>query len=215
MSFRPYDPTFVRRLDELSEVFLACRSVTRVLVMETQWRPTDGSPAAEDAAALAKREPPISSVIPAVLYIYTTTAAEHLGGLAALYKQQEVMYPPGPLLRTVAEHCARAIWVLQRDGPPVDDRLARAFLETLLSAEQAKRTAGHLEGTQSDLYAREARHFAGMRKMAERVFGESILDEQGSAQDPEPVPSRAREVRCVDVPLHRPAAERGDRGGSL
>jgi hypothetical protein len=182
MSFRPYDPAFAKRLDELSEVFYACRDVTRALVMDAQWRPVDGSPAAKDAAALSAREPPTAGVVPAVLYIYVTTAAEHLGGLGALYRQHEVMYPPGPLLRAVVEHCARALWVLQQGSDPVEDRLARAFLETLLSAEQAKRTAGHLEGKQSDLYRQEAERFSGTRKMAEQVFAESILDEDGRHQ---------------------------------
>jgi hypothetical protein len=179
MSFRPYDPAFARRLDELGEVFFECRDVTRALVIDTQWRPVEGSPAAQDAAALSKCEPPTPGVIPAVLYIYVTTAAEHFGGLGALYRQHEVMYPPGPLLRAVVEHCARALWVLQQGSAPVDDRLARAFLETLFSAEQAKRTAGHLEGKQSDLYRQEAERFAGVRKMAEQVFAERILDEDG------------------------------------
>jgi hypothetical protein len=56
--------------------------VTRALVIDTQWRPVEGSPAAKDAAALSEREPPTAGVVPAVFYIYVTTAAEHLGGLA-------------------------------------------------------------------------------------------------------------------------------------
>ncbi|HEY5193485.1 MAG TPA: hypothetical protein VIJ39_06385 [Solirubrobacteraceae bacterium] len=179
MSVRAYDPDFARRLDEFGELLLTCREVTRALVIETQWRPAEGSPAAQDAEALAKREPPTPVVIPTVLYIYVTTAGEHLGGLGALYERHEVVYPPGPLLRAAVEHCARALWVVQRDGVPVEDRLARAFLEVLLSAEQAKRTAKHLEGKMSDLYRQERERFAGTRRMAEQVFGESILDEDG------------------------------------
>ena len=179
MSFRPYDSDFASRLDELGELFLACRDVTRALVIDTQWMPAPGSPAAKDVLVLAERDPPTGGVIQAVLYIYVTTASEHLAGLGALYKQREVMYSPGPLLRAVVEHCARALWVLQKDGTPVEDRLARAFLEALFSAEQAKRTAGHLEGRQSDLYRLEAARFAGTREIAEQVFGESILDEDG------------------------------------
>jgi hypothetical protein len=178
MSFRPYDPAFATRLDELGDVFLECRDVTRALVIDTQWKPAAGSPAAEDREVLAAREPSTPGVIAGVLYIYVTTASEHLAGLGALYKQREVMYPPGPLLRAVVEHCARALWVLQR-GDDVMDRLARAFLEALFSAEEAKKTAGHLEGKQSDLYRAEAERFAGTRKMAEKVFGAPILDEDG------------------------------------
>lgn len=179
MSFRPYDPDFAGRLDELSEVFFECRDVTRALVVDMQWRPAEGSPAAQDAAALSKREPPTPGVMPAVLYIYVVTAAEHFGGLGALYRQHEVMYPPGPLFRAVVEHCARALWVLQQGDAPVDDRLARAFLEMLYGAEQAKRTAGHLEGKQSELYRQEAERFTSMRTMAEQVFAEQILDKDG------------------------------------
>jgi len=51
--------------------------------------------------------------------------------------------------------------------------------QVLFSAEQAKKTAGHLEGKQSDLYQQEAERFAGTRKTAEEVFGRPILDEDG------------------------------------
>ena len=182
MSFRPYDPDFARRLDEIADVCYACREAARKVTIDTQWHPVTGSPAANDMQALADREPEgPQGLIRGVLYIYVMTAAEDLGGLGALYRMLEVMYPTGPLLRAVAEHCARALWVLQRGDELVDDRLARAFLETLLSAEEAKKTAGRLEGKNSDLYRQETERFKGLRVKAEEVFGGSILDEHGRA----------------------------------
>jgi hypothetical protein len=178
MSFRPYDTEFAKRLDELGDALLACREACRRLVIETQWRPADGSGAAQDVTALSERDPPTPGVIPAVLYIYVTTAGEQIGTLGVLYKQHEVMHA-GPLLRAVVEHCARALWVLQQGESPVEDRLARAFLETLLSAQEAKKTSGRLEGKESDLYQREAASFRAMRATAKQVFSEPILDDHG------------------------------------
>jgi hypothetical protein len=174
MSFRPYDHDFAKRLDELGDALLACREACRSLVIETQWRPVDGSGAAQDVTALNEREPPTPGMIPAVLYIYVTTAGEQIGALGVLYKQHEAMHT-GPLLRSVIEHCARALWVLQHGEAPVEDRLARAFLEALSSAEEAKKTSGRLEGKDSDLYQSDAASFAAMRATAAEVFHEPIL----------------------------------------
>jgi hypothetical protein len=39
MSFRPYDPDYARRLNELAEVFLACRDVTRAIAAAARVAP--------------------------------------------------------------------------------------------------------------------------------------------------------------------------------
>jgi hypothetical protein len=79
-----------------------------------------------------------------VLYFYLYSASEHLGSLGALDTMQEVLVSPGVLLRSVLEHCAVSMWVLQRGDGALEDRLARAYLEELASAEEAKKTSGRL-----------------------------------------------------------------------
>jgi hypothetical protein len=123
MSFRPYDHDFAKRLDELGDALLACREACRSLVIETQWRPVDGSGAAQDVTALNEREPPTPGMIPAVLYIYVTTAGEQIGALGVLYKQHEAMHT-GPLLRSVIEHCARSL------GREPSDETVRGAIQT-------------------------------------------------------------------------------------
>lgn len=116
-----------------------------------------------------------------LVYFYMSAASEYLGGLAVLYATKEVVFPPGPLIRAVLEHCARVFWVLQQGDSPLEDKLARLYLEELLSAEQAKTTAGRLEGKDSDQYHARKAAFKALRVEAEGAFGEAILDEHGRA----------------------------------
>ena len=80
-----------------------------------------------------------------VIHSFLVMASGHLGGLAALFSSAEVMFSPPVLIRAVIENCAHAVWVLG-DNPeePADHRLARAYLEELLSAEEEKKNAGRM-----------------------------------------------------------------------
>lgn len=139
---------------ELAELFAACRQVFVQIGDDTHWHPVPGSIAAADAVALPSPDPRVGStgspsgfaLISDVVLTYLQVATGHLGGLAALYASGEVFFPPALLVRAVLENCAHAMWVLGDaavDGSP-EGRLRRAYLEDVLSAEEAKKVAGRL-----------------------------------------------------------------------
>ncbi len=183
MSFRPYSEEQAKRFLELAELMGACRQAFRDTATDTQWRPVPGSAGEADVRAIVEHDPPYPDGVHArlsfLLYFYMSAASEYLGGLAVLYATKEVIFPPGPLIRAILEHCARVFWVLQQGDSPLEDKLARLYLEELLSAEQAKRTAGRLEGKDSDQYHTRTAAFKALRDEAERAFGGPILDEHG------------------------------------
>jgi hypothetical protein len=166
-------------------LYRAARAAFRESVDETSWRPAPRSRAAEDLKNLAAREPalPAGAVhkIVRLLYFFLFAASEHLGALAALYRTHEVLIPPATLVRSAIEHSAVATWVLQRGEGPVDDRLARAYLEELMSAEEAKKAAGRLLGKEHTEHQSQKAHFKGLREEAELVFGQEPFDERGVA----------------------------------
>ena len=84
-------------------------------------------------------------MIAEVIHSFLVVASGHLGGLAALFASAEVMFSPPVLVRAVIENCAHAVWVLGNDpDEDVNERLARAYLEELLSAEDEKKNAGRM-----------------------------------------------------------------------
>lgn len=215
MPFRAYPAAMADRFDELSELYLAGRVAFRETVDETEWRPTPRSAAAGDEDDLSNRNPPLPEGaayrVSGVLYCYLFAASEHLGALAALYRLYEVLIPPPTLVRSVVEHCGVAAWVLNRGEGPVDDRLARAYLEGLLSAEEAKKAAGRLFGKGHDQHASHAAHFKALRAEAERVFGEKPIDDGGIAtirgqQRPSPTEAVASMLRTMGQPLAQETA---------
>jgi hypothetical protein len=61
----------------------------------------------------------------------------------------------------------------------LEDRLARAYLEELASAEEAKKTSGRLLGKTTDQHRNWAAQLKALREEAELVFGESPFDDEG------------------------------------
>lgn len=183
MSYRPYDEEFAAGLDEIATAFYACRSSFRSVAEDTQWRPAEGSPAQRDTQQLAEHQPPYpaqtSFLISLLTYFYVSVAAEHLGALGALYSGREVLIPPPALIRCVVEHCAQVFWLLGDDKQPVEDRLARALLELLFSAEEQKKTTKRLLGTDDDGYKDAAGAYSRLKEQVCEVFGEPIEDEHG------------------------------------
>jgi len=51
------------------------------------------------------------------------------------------------------------MWVLQRGDGALEDRLARAYLEELASAEEAKKTSGRLLGKTANQHQDQAAQF--------------------------------------------------------
>lgn len=84
-----------------------------------------------------------------------------MGGLAAFYGAQEVLFSPSAVARSVIEACASAAWVLGTNGEATENRLARAYREELKSAEEAKKNAGRLLGKEHPEYLRVAEDSSG------------------------------------------------------
>jgi hypothetical protein len=87
-----------------------------------------------------------------VVVTYLEIAANHLGGLAVLYRHGEAMFPPLPLARSILELTARVAWVLRDSSGTADDILARAYLEELNSRETAKQAFGRMHSKDSAAY---------------------------------------------------------------
>ena len=183
MSFRPYDEKFATRLTDISVAFYGCQLAFRELAEETEWRPVKGSPAERDRDRLQAHEPPYppetATLIVFLNYFYMSAASEHFGALGALYEKKQVLIPPPALLRCVLEHCARSLWVLQQGDQPVEDRLARAYLEMLFSAVERKKTSGRMEGKDSEAYQADTNALKALQEQTAAVFGEPIKDAHG------------------------------------
>ena len=128
-------------------------------------------------------------------YFYASAASERLGALGALYGKRQVLIPPRALVRCVVEHCARVPWVLQERKEPVEDRLARTYLEMLFSAVEQKKTTGRMLGKDSEAYLAAGKALQGLQAHAALVFGEPIKDAHG--RDTLPKPPDARIEDCV------------------
>lgn len=149
------------RLVELANLFIACREAYNETSERFHWNPEPGSPAAQAAVALlppdlefsASRGESGHQLIAGVVKTYLLTASGHLGGLASLYTSGETQFSPPILVRAIIENCARALWVLGDDpDEPSEYRLARAYLEELLSAEEAKKNAGRMHSKTGSSY---------------------------------------------------------------
>lgn len=144
---------FAERLVEIADLFAASRDAFFETADRFHWTPAPESPAAAaaddlpspDIAVTAPRGATGHRLVAEVVQTYLLTASGHLGGLASLYKSGEVIFPTPALIRSTIENCAHAVWVLGDDtDQSPDNRLARAYLEELVSAEEAKKNAGRM-----------------------------------------------------------------------
>jgi hypothetical protein len=112
-----------------------------------------------------------------VIATYLEIAAAHLGGLAALYRGREVIFPPLPIVRSVIEHSARVVWVLG-DTPLLSytDILARAYLEVFASAEATKAAAGRLGSAQDENHIAAKQRWQEVRRRAIAAFPGTTAD---------------------------------------
>lgn len=97
-----------------------------------------------------------------VATIFGLAAAEHLGGLAALYRAHEVVFPVGPVVRSIVEHATRGTWLLDNEILPADEqeavprrRVARAWLELIEGTHQSQNTAAAFRAKGSHLWAKD------------------------------------------------------------
>jgi len=160
-----------QRLQNLAEVFAACRTALTDTVELSHWRPADGSAAKQHAAALPHPDPAVADPVGVTGFLlvseavstFLLVAAGHLGALAALHACREVHFSPGVLVRAVLENCAHAMWVLGRPGEGPEDLLARAYLEEYLSAEEAKKNAGRMGDKTAEAYQDAAAAYKRLR----------------------------------------------------
>lgn len=151
------------RLDEFAGLLACARRTWRKAGSTGLFIRADaGSAAAVEQAALLRPDAgpsgpwrPDQARLPLVVAnIFGLAATEHLGALAALFDSGEVIFSVAPLVRVVVEHTCRALWVMDNDITE-RPRAARAALELLEGARQAKVTAGHLGSQGSHLFAQE------------------------------------------------------------
>lgn len=192
MSYWQHAPSGVhQRLIELAELYAGCRAIYFDLVDQHHWRPSPGSAAADDQATLppAEKQPDGTSLSAGyarlidVIASYLQIAAGHMGGLAALHAAEEVMFSPGMLVRGVIENCAHVFWVIGPGGEePVSAKLARAYLEEDLSAEEAKKNSGRMSGKGSATYQGNARARKELRQEIFARFPTASAEHLGQRQ---------------------------------
>lgn len=178
--------TYSDRLEELAQILSACRDAFHETAHEFHWEPVEGSGAADAAAALPSPDPAIDKptgetghrLITEAIQIFLFNSAAHLGSWAALLRAAEVVVTPSLLLRAVIENCAHAVWVVgdDREDDP-DARLARAYLEELKSAEQAKMNAGRLRGKSHPTHTRTAAAYKKVKADIPARFPDSTPEE--------------------------------------
>ena len=151
------------RLVELAELADSCRTAFLRTADASHWQPARNSPAAKVQAALAARDPVGFMLVSEVVVTYLEIAANHLGGLAVLYRHGEAMFPPLPLARSILELTAHVAWVLGDPSGTADDILARAYLEELNSRETAKQAVGRMHSKDSAAYQRARQEWAEFR----------------------------------------------------
>lgn len=161
------------RLEELAQTLTACRDAFHESANDFNWEPVAGSAAARAAAALPTPDPAIETptgetghrLVTEAIQIFLFNSAAHMGSWAALLRAQELIATPPLLLRAVIENCAHAVWVLGDDPAEAPDcRLARAYLEELKSAEEAKKNAGRLRGKGDPIHTRTATAYKKVKK---------------------------------------------------
>lgn len=188
-------PAFSTRVEELSVLLSACRDAFHETADSFHWTPASGSPAASDAAALPSPDPAVKDphgetghrLIAEAVQIFLLSASGQVGGLAALYVSNEVLFSPPLLIRSVIENCAHALWILGDDPSEApENRLARVYLEELRSAEEAKMNAGRLRGKTDATYLKargdytrvKAEILARFSSATKASLGEGMLNGQ-------------------------------------
>lgn len=190
MGFWQHTPAEVdARLVEIAGLFVACRDAFFNTADRFRWTPERGSGAETAALDLPSPDPAVAEprgetghrLIAEVVQTYLLTASGHLGGLASLYASGEVIFPTPALIRSVIENCAHAAWVLGQDPEePSDDRLARAYLEELLSAEEAKKNAGRMRTKTHPSYVRANAYYQALKSEILERFPEATPESLGA-----------------------------------
>jgi hypothetical protein len=171
------------RFADFASLLLICRGALRQVMEQTHMQPSDGSAAHDDIRALRIRRPEMHPRVPLLIPITTETylyaASEHIGALAALFAREEVLIGPLVLGRCAIEHCAHTLWILGAGGDePVDGRVARALIDELSGAREARKQTEGLAGEDSDDYRHRQTTLEDFEAAAISMFGEPIRVKQ-------------------------------------
>ncbi len=159
------------RIQELADLLAACRRAFYDTTGNFHWTPAPQSVAHAVALSLPSPDPLLRGSRPEtghrlITYAVQThlqTGAGLLGALGVLYQSGEVFAAPGTVVRGALESIARVFWILGDDDDHPEQRLARAYLEEFLSAEEAKTAAGRMGGKVSAPYVARARMWSELR----------------------------------------------------
>jgi hypothetical protein len=166
-------PTTVERLSKVADLLLKFREAFQEISNLYHWSPAPNSPADQAAIELSSLDPLIADsrrendhqLIAEVVRLFLLSASGHLGALASLYKSGEVSFSPPLLIRAVIENCAHAVWVLGYDqDEPSENRLARTYLEELLSAKEEKKNAGRMRGESDPSYITASNNYQTLKQ---------------------------------------------------
>ena len=182
----PYSEEDSARFLELAQLYLQCREAFRDMAAENRTLCAAGSAADHDRALLLARKPPVAPtserLISHIANVYLYAASEHIGGLVALYAGEEILLSPLVLARSAIEHSAHTVWLLGDRATTSAARLARAFLEVIVGAEQAKMQAGRLTGRGGQTHTDRTDLYRAVKEDAEATFGAPPHDDNGRPQ---------------------------------
>lgn len=116
-------------LGRLGVLLEATEEIAYSSVSETyRGMPSPGSPMATDCSSSSEE---LVGQVGRVCGVWHVVAAECLQAIASAHSDGRLLFAPGPLLRSVIEHCSRIGWVL--DGPDAHGRAARAWLAQVVA----------------------------------------------------------------------------------
>lgn len=104
--------------------------------------PAEGSAMSSDTSVVSER---VLGEVGRVCGVWHVVAAECLEAVASAHSDGRILFAPGPLLRSVIEHCSRIGWVL--DGGDPGAKAARAWLAQVVANGEDVHT--HLNGGSS------------------------------------------------------------------
>ncbi|RYF59886.1 MAG: hypothetical protein EOO27_07830 [Comamonadaceae bacterium] len=177
-------PSDSDRLNELASALTAGRDAYYRIAEEHNWVPAPGSPAEADANTLNGRTPTAVAegrlaefrLISEAVATFLELGVHHCGALAALFQAGEVYGPPYGALRSVIEDCAYTLWMIGEPGDSASDRLARAYVHNLFSAESAKAVQGQFAPKNTDAFVGRTEAFKNIRKDAAEAFPNTSED---------------------------------------
>lgn len=178
MTWLPYTAEQMEEFAVLASLYAGVRDAFREVAARHRWVATPGSAGASDRHALAARGlmPGMELLIAGLCHDYMYTACEQFGALSALYRANEVLLAPNVVARCAVEHVAHVAWILGASTESVEERHARALLEELAGAEQAKTTSGHLIGKSSPEYRARLERWKRLKTEAKRAYPDFTSD---------------------------------------